>query len=190
MQTMSSKIPWHANLPSPRAVPLQLAVSELRSTMDDPSKRAGVDYVVVDVRRADMDVSHSRLLDYHTGSITYPFDPQEQEADGKMIIPGAINLPAQTFHQTLPTLIAILSRSVEYAVVLRIFSQFTQVLHYWCRIPRVIFHCSSSNGRGPRCAGWYQDALNQDKITSSKAYVLTGGIKAWKEAHPEDLRPL
>jgi arsenical-resistance protein 2 len=61
----------------------------------------------------------------------------------------------------------------------------------------VIFHCSSSNGRGPRCAGWYQDALDEnhdDKSTTtgnrSKAYVLTGGIKAWKSAYPDDVQPL
>jgi hypothetical protein len=34
-----------------------MAVSELKGLKDDPARRAGVDYVVVDVRRADMDVS-------------------------------------------------------------------------------------------------------------------------------------
>ncbi|KXN82354.1 Arsenite methyltransferase [Leucoagaricus sp. SymC.cos] len=43
----------------------------------------------------------------------------------------------------------------------------------------VIFYCQSSNGQGPRCAGWYQDYLNSIGYTSSKAYVLAGGIKGW-----------
>jgi arsenical-resistance protein 2 len=48
----------------------------------------------------------------------------------------------------------------------------------------VILHCSSSKGRGPRCAGWYQDYLDQQNCTTSAAYVLVGGINAWRDAYP------
>jgi hypothetical protein len=34
-----------------------MAVSDLKALKDDPARRAGVDYVIVDVRRADIDVS-------------------------------------------------------------------------------------------------------------------------------------
>ncbi len=51
----------------------------------------------------------------------------------------------------------------------------------------VIFHCSSSQGRGPRCAGWYQDMLNEKQVTGSKAFVLKGGIKAWGAEYPEEV---
>ncbi|RDB15985.1 putative arsenite methyltransferase [Hypsizygus marmoreus] len=44
---------------------------------------------------------------------------------------------------------------------------------------RVTFYCGSSSGRGPRCAGWYQDYLNETGTTTSAAYVLQGGVKAW-----------
>ncbi|KAF7970957.1 hypothetical protein HWV62_22544 [Athelia sp. TMB] len=44
---------------------------------------------------------------------------------------------------------------------------------------KVIFYCGSSNGRGPRCAGWYQDYLSEVGSKESKAYVLQGGIKEW-----------
>lgn len=57
MSSTTSALPWYASLPAPRATPLQMAVSELKALKDDPARRAGVDYVVVDVRRADMDVS-------------------------------------------------------------------------------------------------------------------------------------
>jgi arsenical-resistance protein 2 len=60
-------------------------------------------------------------------------------------------------------------------------------------IPLVIFHCNSSKGRGPRAAGWYADALEDDlrsrsaggiedlnKMVSQRVAVLEGGIKAWE----------
>ncbi|EAU88648.2 arsenite S-adenosylmethyltransferase [Coprinopsis cinerea okayama7 len=56
---------------------------------------------------------------------------------------------------------------------------------------KVIFYCQSSNGRGPRCAGWYQDYLNKQGVdgSTSQAYVLQGGIKGWlaKFQDQEDL---
>jgi SAM-dependent methyltransferase/rhodanese-related sulfurtransferase len=54
---------------------------------------------------------------------------------------------------------------------------------------KVIFYCSSSNGRGPRCAGWYQYHLAAHGNTKSKAYIMTGGVKAWLEkfSDAEDL---
>ncbi|GAA5964682.1 hypothetical protein JCM21900_000330 [Sporobolomyces salmonicolor] len=73
-------------------------------------------------------------------------------------IKGAVNFPAHSFYPTLPSVLPILSR-----------------------YRTVIFHCQSSQGRGPRCAGWYQDALDQAGIARdvSRAVVLAGGIKEW-----------
>jgi rhodanese-related sulfurtransferase len=69
-------------------------------------------------------------------------------------------------------------------------------------IGKVIFYCNRSNGRGPRCAGWwailstecyaglrcyslyrrrYQDRLNAQANTTSRAFILQGGIHAWLE---------
>ncbi|GAA5896714.1 hypothetical protein JCM8208_007065 [Rhodotorula glutinis] len=78
---------------------------------------------------------------------------------------GAINLPAHSFYPTLPSLVPILRR-----------------------YRTVVFHCQSSNGRGPRCAGWYQDALDEAGVSpeESKAVVLTGGVKAWIERYGDD----
>lgn len=48
-------------------------------------------------------------------------------------IKSAVNIPAQSFFHGIPT---------------------------WSKVfgdRTVIFHCVSSNGRGPRCAAWYQD---------------------------------
>jgi len=55
----------------------------------------------------------------------------------------------------------------------------------------VIFYCQSSNGRGPRCAAWYQDYLNELHAKegieiASSALVLKGGIKNWLAKFGED----
>jgi arsenical-resistance protein 2 len=72
---------------------------------------------------------------------------------------GAINLPAQTFYLCLPTLVPLLKP-----------------------VPTVIFYCNSSAGRGPRCAGWYADALEAvvgPENMAGRVKVLDGGITAW-----------
>ncbi|GAA6027780.1 hypothetical protein JCM8097_001713 [Rhodosporidiobolus ruineniae] len=79
-------------------------------------------------------------------------------------IAGAINFPAQSFYTTLPSLLPLLSR-----------------------YRTVIFHCSSSKGRGPRCAGWYQDAVHAAGLqNTSSGAVLTGGVVAWQEMYGKD----
>lgn len=54
----------------------------------------------------------------------------------------------------------------------------------------IIFHCRSSQGRGPCVAGWTQDALNKDSTAftakGTKTAVLTGGIKEWAKRYAED----
>jgi len=69
---------------------------------------------------------------------------------------GSFQCPAQTFYDDAPSYFERFKNS-----------------------ERVIFYCQSSNGRGPRCAGWYQDYLDSVGHTISKAYVLSGGIKGW-----------
>ncbi|KAF9479959.1 NAD(P)-binding protein [Pholiota conissans] len=70
---------------------------------------------------------------------------------------GSFNRHAQTFYDDLPSL----------------FEEFKNT-------SKVIFYCQSSNGRGPRCAGWYQDYLDAHAGEhNSQAYVLTDGIKNW-----------
>ncbi|KIM65517.1 hypothetical protein SCLCIDRAFT_472216 [Scleroderma citrinum Foug A] len=76
---------------------------------------------------------------------------------------GSEQRPAQTFYNELPG-----------------FHQtFREKKH-------VIFYCGSSNGRGPRCAKWYQDYLNEVSDTHSKAYILSGGFKEWKKIFGSD----
>ncbi|KAK0459776.1 Rhodanese-like domain-containing protein [Desarmillaria tabescens] len=59
---------------------------------------------------------------------------------------------------------------------------------FYPTLPLVVFHCNSCKpgGRGPRTAGWYQDELDKQGVTGSRAVVLEGGIKGWVEKYGDD----
>ncbi|GAA5989456.1 hypothetical protein JCM10908_000481 [Rhodotorula pacifica] len=137
--------PWHAAYPAPTKSLKDGSLStasarELRERLQrrQEGAKGEKEFLVVDVRRTDFEEAFIR---------------------------GAINLPAHSFYQTLPSLLPILSQ-----------------------YRSVIFHCQSSSGRGPRCAGWYQDALDEAGIKKeeSEAVVLTGGIKEWIKLFGEE----
>ncbi|KZT38628.1 NAD(P)-binding protein [Sistotremastrum suecicum HHB10207 ss-3] len=87
----------------------------------------------------------------------------EDHAGGHVI--GSVQWRAQSFYDNLPAFLSA-----------------------YGHIPKVIFYCGRSNGRGPRCAGWYQDYLEAQSITTSQAFVLEGGIVRWKsDPSTEDL---
>ncbi|KAI5785143.1 Rhodanese-like domain-containing protein [Pyronema domesticum] len=52
-------------------------------------------------------------------------------------------------------------------------------------VKTVISYCGSSNGRGPRVAGWLQDTINEKGDDSIKSVAMTGGIKGWAKAGEE-----
>lgn len=157
---------WPKVYPVPRdrsLSPLKsITPSELADLMRNPKQKAGKDFLVVDVRRADCEVFTFILTLHQICHSSSQFL--------KTVIPGAVNLPAHSFHATLPTLLALLAP-----------------------IPLVIFHCNRSQGRGPRAAGWYADALEDllrsrplageegpaDEVARRVA-VLQGGIQAWE----------
>ena len=92
---------WFAKLPRPIAAPLNMYVADLKALMDDLNLLPGRDFIVVDVRRTDMDVSSPQQ------SVQSTADQPTQEPDSVMH-PCAINLPAQSFYQTLPTVYQVL----------------------------------------------------------------------------------
>ncbi|KAJ7770580.1 Rhodanese-like domain-containing protein [Mycena metata] len=91
-------------------------------------------------------------------------DVRRTDFEGAFIA-GCLNLPAHSLYPTLSTVVALLSP-----------------------VPLVVFHCNSckAGGRGPRTAGWYQDALDAKGVKTSRAVVLEGGIKAWVEGFGDD----
>ncbi|KAK3299750.1 Rhodanese-like domain-containing protein [Chaetomium fimeti] len=74
---------------------------------------------------------------------------------------GAMNLPAHSFYPTRGTLYDLCKQA---------------------GIRRVIFYCGSSLGRGPRCAAWLQDYV--DEVGGDlKSQVMVGGIRGWVKAY-------
>ena len=90
---MTTEKKWFDDLPKPKSTPAQIAVHDLHELI-----QAKADVVVVDVRRADIEVSNPGRL-----------SPTVQPPLACMI-PGAINLPAQTFYQTLPASVRLLKQ--------------------------------------------------------------------------------
>jgi arsenical-resistance protein 2 len=79
----------------------------------------------------------------------------------------AVNIPAHGFYPCRKTWLEILGKA-----------------------PLVIFYCGSSNGRGPRVAGWFQDTLDEAGQKDSEAIVLAGGIKRWAEVQNDLISPV
>ncbi|KAH7391359.1 Rhodanese-like domain-containing protein [Cadophora sp. MPI-SDFR-AT-0126] len=77
-------------------------------------------------------------------------------------IKTSLNLPAQSFYQSRKTLLDLCDRA---------------------SIKKVIFYCGSSSGRGPRCANWMQDYIEDvskfGRKSNLKVLILKGGIKGW-----------
>lgn len=147
---------WALSFPEPRSHPPGISPEALHELVT--TKAPVVDFLVIDVRRTDVDVRPIfKVPWYCRASLPAIFRlPQA-------VIPGAVNLPAQTFYPLLPTLTTLLEK-----------------------IPIIIFHCSSSLGRAPRCAGWLEDSLPPD--SKCKVFILEGGMKAWRTRFWEDKR--
>ncbi|THH09618.1 hypothetical protein EW145_g1886 [Phellinidium pouzarii] len=83
-------------------------------------------------------------------------------------ISGALNLPAESFYATRAGVVSVLFK-----------------------VPLVIFHCqscASTKSRGQKVAAYYQDALDEKGIKTSKALYLEGGIKGWIQKYKEDAK--
>ncbi|KAF1837500.1 Rhodanese-like protein [Decorospora gaudefroyi] len=78
-------------------------------------------------------------------------------------IKGSINLPAQSF---------FMNRGVLYDLCKR------------AGVKRIAFYCAS-NGRGPRCSGWFADYIIEKGDEQMTSLTLGGGIKGWvKDGEP------
>jgi arsenical-resistance protein 2 len=156
METSRKPTPaWAQSYPEPRSRPSSMSPDTLRELIT--TKAPAIDFIIVDVRRADVDVRFPDSHEYLCVGLLIIVIIYDQA-----VIPGAINLPAQTFYPLLlPTLSTLLSS-----------------------IPIVVFHCSSSLGRATRCAGWLGDVLPPD--SACKVFILEGGMKAWRARFEED----
>ncbi|KAI8867487.1 hypothetical protein GQ42DRAFT_55331 [Ramicandelaber brevisporus] len=84
-------------------------------------------------------------------------------------IKGADNLPAAHAHELIP-----------------------EKLKQYEGVPKLYFHCNQSNGRGPRIAGFYEQALKEHLRAAGKdeseqeVVVLAGGIADYKKKYQDD----
>ncbi|KAK2882418.1 hypothetical protein FQN49_000370 [Arthroderma sp. PD_2] len=131
----TGEAPWHSAFPAPKATAGAVSRSEVLEWL---SKNDGpLDYVLVDVRRVD-----------HEGGT----------------ISGSLNLPAQSFYASRPTLYKLLKQA---------------------GVKKAVFYCGSCNGRGPRAAGWFADYLQEREENDIQILILDGGIKGWVKAGGE-----
>ncbi|KAJ5611604.1 Rhodanese-like protein [Penicillium herquei] len=81
--------PWHAVYPDPKTTAPSISRAEVLKWFRE-GKRAGRDFVLVDLRRTDSEVIANHVTQGGT-------------------IRGSLNLPAQTIYSSLPTLYTVLS---------------------------------------------------------------------------------
>lgn len=80
------------------------------------------------------------------------------------MLAGSINLPAHSFYPSRHTLAKLLAGS-----------------------GTLVFYCNSSNGRGPRCAGWMRDTLVEAGLADRvQVKILAGGAKAFIAKYQHD----
>ncbi|KAK1752781.1 Rhodanese-like domain-containing protein [Echria macrotheca] len=72
-------------------------------------------------------------------------------------VSSSLNMPAHSFYPTRQTVYELCKQA---------------------GIKRIIFYCGQSNGRGPRCAAWMQDYID-DVGGEIQSQVMTGGIRGW-----------
>ncbi|KAH6954452.1 Rhodanese-like domain-containing protein [Fusarium avenaceum] len=80
------------------------------------------------------------------------------------VIRGSINLPAQSLYPMIQTLYTLFESA---------------------GVQKVIWYCSSSRGRGPRAAGWFQDYINERGNGGMESVILSEGISGWVKAGGE-----
>lgn len=116
---------WWDAYPTAKSSPSFMRAEEIVALKKDPA--SSTKFAVIDVRRGDHGVC---ILSLATQALNFlklePFCLKGGH------VRGSDNWAAQTFYDDLPAF----------------YEKYKDT-------PRVIFYCSKSNGRGPRCAGWY-----------------------------------
>lgn len=97
-------------------------------------------------------------------------------------IKSSINLPAQSFYQSRKVLLELCDRANIREVIFYCGGP-TYITSPFSRHISHIAHIGASNGRGPRCAAWMQDYIDDiskfGRKTNLKVFTLKGGIKGW-----------
>lgn len=145
--------PWYDAFPEPQAKPGTIEPSEVAALLEAQQQHPdkAKDFLLVDVRRTD----------FEGGTVT-----------------SSINLPAHSLYPTRKQVYDLVKQAG------------TKKLIFYCGeyIPGQLAilpfgpsltSAGSSNGRGPRCAAWMQDFINETGDTDIESLVLKGGIRGW-----------
>jgi arsenical-resistance protein 2 len=154
-ETETKPSEWWASFPAPRSTPPTIAAAAVMQLFDDMDLTPTPrTFLLVDVRRTD----------WEGGTIK-----------------TSLNLPAQSFYQTRKTLLDLLDRGdfkkvIFYCGELNLKGVSGEEEADWSDV-------GSSNGRGPRCASWMQDYIDDvakfGRKSEVKVFTLAGGIKKW-----------
>ena len=150
---MSTDRAWHENFPEPRHKnPNHIEKEEVLRQLQ-AGDLPGRDYLLVDLRRND-----------HEGGT----------------IQGSLNLPAQSLHYSLPTLLSL----CQLGGIKKVIWYCGESCLAAIRFASERWDTGSSRGRGPRAAGWFDDLIQEAGVKGVQSLVLEGGIKEWATAGP------
>ncbi|KAF1997487.1 Rhodanese-like protein [Amniculicola lignicola CBS 123094] len=90
-------------------------------------------------------------------------DVRRTDYEGGMIR-GSLNMPAHSFYYNRAALFDLCKRA---------------------GVKQVAFYCGASNGRGPRCSGWFADYIAEKGDSDIESLTLAGGIKGWVKGGDE-----
>ncbi|KAK5203198.1 hypothetical protein LTR96_010961 [Exophiala xenobiotica] len=76
-------------------------------------------------------------------------------------------MPVQSLYYSLPTLLNICQHA---------------------GIESVIFYCGSSQHRGSRAAGWFDDLIKDRQLIGVRSFILRDGVGGWARAGDEYTR--
>jgi arsenical-resistance protein 2 len=143
--------PWYNAFPEPKAKPGTIEPSEVAALLEAQQQHSDTprDFLLVDVRRTD----------FEGGTVT-----------------TSINLPAQSLYPTRKQVYDL----AKQAGTKKLIFYCGEYIPAWKSASEPnLTTTGSSNGRGPRCAAWMQDFINETGDANIKSLVLNGGIRGW-----------
>ncbi|KAK5069362.1 hypothetical protein LTR51_008612 [Lithohypha guttulata] len=152
---MAASKEWHEAYPNPRNQSPDAITRQDLLERLRKGQKSGVDFLLIDLRKADHQV--------RTYSVA-PGTPVCSDVSKGGTVKGSLNLPAQSLYYSLPTLLNICQHA---------------------GIKSVIFYCGSSQHRGSRAAGWFDDLIQDRQVANVRSFILRDGVGGWARAGDE-----
>lgn len=169
---------WHAAFPNPRnTLPDSITRAELLSKIHR-GYETGVDFLLIDLRRTDFEVYYAPMHQFQT--YTDALNACRSSQGGT--IRGSLNIPAQTLYHSLHTVLKLCVAPGVKSVIFYCSERLSTVFPLRSVL---IQPTDSSRGRGTRAAGWFDDLIQDEGVTSLRSLILLEGIEGWANAGPE-----